>query len=45
MRSLRDTNVAKIEGDDLRIFMALLKDLFPGEDPICGKSAWTYDLS
>eukprot|EP00913_Durusdinium_trenchii_P009864 g9260.t1 len=32
MRSLRDTNVAKIEGDDLRIFMALLKDLFPGID-------------
>jgi hypothetical protein len=30
MRSLRDTNVAKIEGDDLRIFMALLGDLFPG---------------
>ena len=32
MRSLRDTNVAKIEGDDLRIFMALLGDLFPGWD-------------
>jgi len=32
MRSLRDTNVAKIEGDDLRIFMALLGDLFPGID-------------
>jgi hypothetical protein len=30
MRSLRDTNVAKIEGDDLRIFMALLGYLFPG---------------
>merc|ERR1719174_473790 len=30
MRSLRDTNVAKIEGDDLKIFMGLLLDLFPG---------------
>jgi len=30
MRSLRDTNVAKIEGDDLKIFMGLLSDLFPG---------------
>jgi len=30
MRSLRDTNVAKIEGDDLKIFMGLLEDLFPG---------------
>jgi len=30
MRSLRDTNVAKIEGDDLKIFMGLLVDLFPG---------------
>ncbi|CAJ1331853.1 unnamed protein product [Effrenium voratum] len=30
MRSLRDTNVAKIEGDDLKIFMGLLADLFPG---------------
>eukprot|EP00434_Breviolum_minutum_P030192 symbB.v1.2.026702.t1/scaffold2691.1/size72881/5 len=29
MRSLRDTNVAKIEGDDLKIFMGLLSDLFP----------------
>ncbi|CAE7303327.1 ODA11 [Symbiodinium natans] len=29
-RSLRDTNVAKIEGDDLKIFMGLLADLFPG---------------
>ncbi|CAL1157217.1 unnamed protein product [Cladocopium goreaui] len=29
MRSLRDTNVAKIEGDDLKIFMGLLADLFP----------------
>eukprot|EP00928_Gymnodinium_smaydae_P048229 TRINITY_DN3222_c2_g1_i2.p1 TRINITY_DN3222_c2_g1~~TRINITY_DN3222_c2_g1_i2.p1 ORF type:complete len:2601 (+),score=892.36 TRINITY_DN3222_c2_g1_i2:138-7940(+) len=32
MRSLRDTNVAKIEGDDLTIFMGLLADLFPGID-------------
>eukprot|EP00929_Paragymnodinium_shiwhaense_P077089 TRINITY_DN3967_c2_g1_i1.p1 TRINITY_DN3967_c2_g1~~TRINITY_DN3967_c2_g1_i1.p1 ORF type:complete len:3070 (-),score=1029.42 TRINITY_DN3967_c2_g1_i1:156-9119(-) len=32
MRSLRDTNVAKIEGDDLDIFMGLLGDLFPGID-------------
>merc|ERR1719305_885971 len=32
MRSLRDTNVAKIEGDDLKIFMGLLEDLFPGID-------------
>ncbi|CAE7943099.1 ODA11 [Symbiodinium sp. KB8] len=32
MRSLRDTNVAKIEGDDLKIFMGLLADLFPGID-------------
>eukprot|EP00972_Heterocapsa_arctica_P023552 3470655-Heterocapsa_arctica.AAC.1 len=32
MRSLRDTNVAKIEGDDLKIFMGLLGDLFPGID-------------
>eukprot|EP00971_Amphidinium_carterae_P193572 3841136-Amphidinium_carterae.1 len=32
MRSLRDTNVAKIEGDDLKIFMGLLLDLFPGID-------------
>ncbi len=30
MRSLRDTNEAKIEGDDLIIFMGLLSDLFPG---------------
>ncbi|CAD7974700.1 unnamed protein product [Amoebophrya sp. A25] len=30
MRSLRDTNEAKIEGDDLIIFMGLLADLFPG---------------
>merc|ERR1719174_2454953 len=30
MRSLRDTNVAKIEGDDLKIFTGLLADLFPG---------------
>merc|ERR1719478_2043745 len=30
MRSLRDTNVAKIDGDDLKIFMGLLMDLFPG---------------
>merc|ERR1719174_616684 len=30
MRSLRDTNVAKIDGDDLKIFMGLLLDLFPG---------------
>eukprot|EP00930_Biecheleria_cincta_P103951 TRINITY_DN9605_c0_g4_i1.p1 TRINITY_DN9605_c0_g4~~TRINITY_DN9605_c0_g4_i1.p1 ORF type:complete len:4232 (-),score=759.91 TRINITY_DN9605_c0_g4_i1:457-13152(-) len=30
MRSLRDTNVAKIEGDDLKIFTGLLSDLFPG---------------
>ncbi len=30
MRSLRDTNEAKIEGDDLIIFMGLLGDLFPG---------------
>eukprot|EP00442_Polarella_glacialis_P057525 CAMPEP_0115146732 /NCGR_PEP_ID=MMETSP0227-20121206/62880_1 /TAXON_ID=89957 /ORGANISM="Polarella glacialis, Strain CCMP 1383" /LENGTH=133 /DNA_ID=CAMNT_0002556485 /DNA_START=161 /DNA_END=559 /DNA_ORIENTATION=+ len=30
MRSLRDTNVAKIEGDDLKIFCGLLSDLFPG---------------
>ncbi len=30
MRSLRDTNVAKIDGDDLKIFMGLLEDLFPG---------------
>eukprot|EP00439_Symbiodinium_sp_Y106_P004250 s4118_g1.t1 len=27
-----DTNVAKIEGDDLKIFMGLLADLFPGID-------------
>merc|ERR550514_2412872 len=33
MRSLRDTNVAKISGDDLIIFMGLLSDLFPGIDP------------
>ncbi|OLQ11136.1 Dynein alpha chain, flagellar outer arm [Symbiodinium microadriaticum] len=26
----KDTNVAKIEGDDLKIFMGLLADLFPG---------------
>merc|ERR1712048_695262 len=32
MRSLRDTNVAKIDGDDLDIFMGLLGDLFPGID-------------
>eukprot|EP00930_Biecheleria_cincta_P100463 TRINITY_DN920_c0_g1_i2.p1 TRINITY_DN920_c0_g1~~TRINITY_DN920_c0_g1_i2.p1 ORF type:complete len:4610 (-),score=1017.36 TRINITY_DN920_c0_g1_i2:106-13935(-) len=32
MRSLRDTNVAKIEGDDLKVFMGLLSDLFPGID-------------
>jgi dynein heavy chain len=32
MRSLRDTNVAKIDGDDLKIFMGLLADLFPGID-------------
>merc|ERR1719191_2517513 len=32
MRSLRDTNVAKIDGDDLKIFMGLLADLFPGVD-------------
>ncbi|KAF4753676.1 hypothetical protein FOZ63_015508, partial [Perkinsus olseni] len=32
MRSLRDTNVAKIDGDDLKIFMGLLGDLFPGID-------------
>merc|ERR1719482_35888 len=32
MRSLRDTNVAKIDGDDLIIFMGLLGDLFPGID-------------
>eukprot|EP00931_Biecheleriopsis_adriatica_P101533 TRINITY_DN7664_c0_g1_i1.p1 TRINITY_DN7664_c0_g1~~TRINITY_DN7664_c0_g1_i1.p1 ORF type:complete len:4295 (+),score=1011.97 TRINITY_DN7664_c0_g1_i1:399-12887(+) len=30
MRSLRDTNVAKIEGDDLIVFTGLLSDLFPG---------------
>jgi len=30
MRSLRDTNVGKIDGDDLKIFMGLLLDLFPG---------------
>jgi dynein heavy chain len=33
MRSLRDTNVAKIEGDDLKVFMGLLQDLFPGINP------------
>jgi dynein heavy chain len=32
MRALRDTNVAKIDGDDLKIFMGLLNDLFPGVD-------------
>ena len=32
MRSLRDTNIAKIDGDDLKIFMGLLSDLFPGVD-------------
>jgi dynein heavy chain len=32
MRSLRDTNVAKIDGDDRVIFMGLLSDLFPGID-------------
>jgi len=32
MRSLRDTNIAKIDGDDLKIFMGLLNDLFPGVD-------------
>lgn len=30
MRSLRDTNLAKIDGDDLKIFRGLLQDLFPG---------------
>ena len=30
MRALRDTNIAKIDGDDLKIFMGLLSDLFPG---------------
>merc|ERR1719506_952945 len=32
MRALRDTNVAKIDGDDRIIFMGLLGDLFPGID-------------
>ena len=32
MRALRDTNIAKIDGDDLKIFMGLLNDLFPGVD-------------
>merc|ERR1719261_2068956 len=32
MRSLRDTNGAKIDGDDRVIFMGLLADLFPGID-------------
>ena len=38
MRSLRDTNVAKIEGDDLKIFMGLLLDLFPGATSAFSKS-------
>eukprot|EP00916_Digyalum_oweni_P005776 GHVL01010034.1.p1 GENE.GHVL01010034.1~~GHVL01010034.1.p1 ORF type:complete len:2742 (+),score=421.27 GHVL01010034.1:35-8227(+) len=32
MRALRDSNVAKIVGDDLGIFKGLLSDLFPGVD-------------
>jgi dynein heavy chain len=32
MRALRDTNIAKIDGDDLKIFLGLLNDLFPGVD-------------
>lgn len=42
MRSLRDTNVAKIEGDDLRIFMALLGDLFPGRETDQEYYKYTY---
>ena len=42
MRSLRDTNVAKIEGDDLRIFMALLGDLFPGGDDDVLSNGWEW---
>ncbi|CBZ52837.1 GA26239, related [Neospora caninum Liverpool] len=33
MRALRDTNIAKIVADDLKIFSGLLADLFPGVDP------------
>ena len=32
-RALRDFNIPKISGNDLPIFMGLLKDLFPGTDP------------
>lgn len=41
MRSLRDTNEAKIEGDDLDIFRGLLLDLFPG---ISVPRARDYDM-
>jgi dynein heavy chain len=33
MRALRDFNTPKIVADDLKIFMGLLGDLFPGIDP------------
>eukprot|EP00397_Hematodinium_sp_SG-2012_P000164 GEMP01000164.1.p1 GENE.GEMP01000164.1~~GEMP01000164.1.p1 ORF type:complete len:2602 (+),score=544.41 GEMP01000164.1:57-7808(+) len=42
MRSLRDTNVAKIDGDDLLIFMGLLADLFPGVEVPRGRD-YTFE--
>ena len=33
MRALRDFNTPKIVADDLKIFMGLLSDLFPGVNP------------
>jgi dynein heavy chain len=33
MRALRDFNIPKIIGDDMVVFMGLLRDLFPGLDP------------
>ena len=33
MRALRDFNTPKVVADDLKIFMGLLGDLFPGVDP------------
>eukprot|EP00741_Cyanophora_paradoxa_P024938 tig00000056_g24072.t1 len=33
MRTLRDMNVPKFVADDIRLFMSLLSDLFPGVEP------------
>lgn len=29
MRTLRDFNLSKFVGDDVRLFMSLIKDIFP----------------